>query len=181
MASVVKPPNRAQLTKIANGDQQSIIALEQLFGLTGLPTGAVIYSAAVSVPGALPAIGGTQKRTDYPNLFRALGWASAVTITLASPGVVSWTGSVPPADSPVFFTGSNLPSPLIAGTEYFVKTPGTASFTISATSGGAAIDTTTAGSGNATAYPFGVGDGSTTFGIPDVSAVDPGVNAFVIY
>ena len=48
----------------------------------------------------------------------------------------------------VFQTTGTLPSPLTAGTTYYVKTvTSTTKFTVSATSGGTAINTTTVGSG----------------------------------
>ena len=48
----------------------------------------------------------------------------------------------------VFQTTGTLPSPLVAGTTYYVKTvTSTTKFTVSATSGGTAINTTTVGSG----------------------------------
>lgn len=77
---------------------------------------------------------------------------SNVTISNASPAVVSWTGhgyTVASSNSMVVFTTDGaLPDPLVAGTVYWVRTGFTAdSFQISATSGGSAINTTTAGSG----------------------------------
>lgn len=193
MANVIQSPTAAQLAKICQNDQKLTMDFIQLFNVQGLFPGLVIYSAAPAVGGvlqvngqaiALPANGTAVSRSGYPNLFNAIVPISAVTISHASPGVVAWTANGLAANVPVYFTTNGaLPSPLVAGTEYFVKTPGTNSFTVSATAGGAVINTTTNGSGThtATAYPNGIGDGSTTFGTPTVAAAAPGVNAYVVF
>jgi hypothetical protein len=185
MGDVLKPPTRAQIEKVTQKDQQFLLALEQLFKVSGFQPGDVFYSGAqVPVTRALPANGAAVSRTAYPALFSTLVPVSKVTISHASPAVVAWTANGLAANIPVYFTtNGTLPSPLVAGTEYFVKTPGTDSFTVSATAGGVNINTTTDGAGThtATAYPFGIGDGSTTFNVPTVGAVVPGVNAYVLF
>lgn len=71
-----------------------------------------------------------------------------VTISNASPAVVSWTANGLPEGAAVrFSTTFALPDPLVAGTTYYVKNAGTNSFNLAATRGGASINTTTAGSG----------------------------------
>jgi len=69
---------------------------------------------------------------------------AAVTISIASPGVITWTGHNLPADTPIkFATNGTLPTGLVAGTTYYLKTVlGANTFTVSATVGGAAINTT---------------------------------------
>lgn len=98
--------------------------------------------------------------TDYNYPFRiVLPTASApvpksaaVTISQATPGVVTWTGHGLAANTPVVFTTTGtLPTGLAAGTTYYVKTVlSTDTFSVSATPGGTAIDTTGAGSGTHT-------------------------------
>jgi hypothetical protein len=84
------------------------------------------------------------------------GAASVVTISNATPGVVTWLQQPFMADTPVTFTTTGaLPSPLVAGTTYYVNSPGTDTFQLAATVGGAAINTTTAGSGVHTASSRG--------------------------
>lgn len=75
--------------------------------------------------------------------------AAVTSISNASPAVVTYTAHGFAANDPVVFTTDGaLPAPLAAGTVYYVKTVTSAdTFTISATAGGAAIDTTDAGSG----------------------------------
>lgn len=193
MATVIQSPTAAQLAKAFQNDQSLVNFFLKLFGAQRFFPGLIIYSLAQPVGGllqsdgqdvALPANGAAVSRQQYQRLFNASVWVSQVTISHASPGVVAWAANGLAANVPVYFTTNGaLPSPLVAGTEYFVKTPGTNSFTVSATAGGAVINTTTNGSGThtATAYPNGIGDGSTTFGTPTVAAAAPGVNAYVVF
>lgn len=77
---------------------------------------------------------------------------ATVTITNASPAVVSWTAHGLAENAAVVFTTTgSLPTGLTAGTTYYVKTVLTAdTFTVSATPGGTVIDTSGAGSGTHT-------------------------------
>lgn len=71
--------------------------------------------------------------------------SAVVTISIAAPGVVTWTANGLPVNTPVKFTntGGALPTGLVSGTTYFIKTILTAdTFTVSATVGGSAITTT---------------------------------------
>ncbi len=54
------------------------------------------------------------------------------------------------ANESVYFSGNNLPSPLVAGTEYFVRNPDTNTFQVAETAGGSVLDLTTTGA--ATSY-----------------------------
>jgi hypothetical protein len=79
-----------------------------------------------------------------------VGKVATVTISLASPGVVTYNSHGFAANEPVVFSNSGgaLPPEITAGTVYYVKTVLDANtFTISATAGGAAINTTSAGTG----------------------------------
>lgn len=83
---------------------------------------------------------------------------ATVTISQASPGVVTWAAHGLPEGTPVVLTTTGtLPTGLTPGTTYYVKTPLSDSFNLSATPGGAAINTTVAGSGThtATTQPIG--------------------------
>jgi hypothetical protein len=79
--------------------------------------------------------------------------SAAVTMTIASPGVVSWNAhGLEVGDKVKFSTTGALPTGLTAGTEYFVKTVLDANtFTVAATAGGSAIATTGTQSGIHTA------------------------------
>ena len=84
---------------------------------------------------------------------------STVTMTIAAPGAISWTGHGLIAGDPVrFATTGALPTGLTADTTYYVAdSPGANSFSVAATAGGAAVTTTGTQSGThtATAPKFG--------------------------
>jgi hypothetical protein len=184
MGDVLKKPTRAQLASFVK-DPQALKAMETLFAASNsLVPGDVIYTGASSRSGALLANGAAVSRQLYPNLYSAIVPSGIVTITIASPGVVTWASHGLSANTPVYFvTNGALPNGITPGVEYFVKSvPTSDTFTISATSGGTVINTSGSQNGTqtSTAYPFGIGDGATTFNLPTVSAVG-GCNAFIIY
>jgi len=108
-------------------------------------------SMAATVPGAVAQrmVIPTQRVTIANN-------TTTVTITNATPAVATYAGADNFAnnDVTVFATTDTLPSPLVAGTEYYIVSinTGANTFQISATVGGAAINTTTNGSGTHTFY-----------------------------
>lgn len=78
--------------------------------------------------------------------------SATVTITIASPGVVTWTAHGFTAGTPIVLsTTGALPTGLTAGTTYYIVTPLTNTFQLSATPGGAAINTSGTQSGTHTA------------------------------
>lgn len=87
------------------------------------------------------------------------GPSSTVTISNSSPALVAWFGNdglpLTVGDQVVFSTTGTLPAPLIAGTAYYIIAAGLVQssglFEISDTQGGAAINTSSAGSGVHTA------------------------------
>jgi len=70
-----------------------------------------------------------------------------VTITIASPAVVTWPTTIPANTAVVFETSGALPTGLVAGTVYYVKSPSGVTSNVSATAGGAAINTSGSQSG----------------------------------
>lgn len=79
--------------------------------------------------------------------------SGTATISVATPGVVTWTSHGLVAGATVTFsTTGTLPTPLAVGVPYFVTstTLGTDTFTVSTTLGGTAVATTVAGSGTHT-------------------------------
>jgi len=81
---------------------------------------------------------------------------SAVTMTIATPGVVTWTAHGMSDGAMVLLTTTGeLPTGFTAGGVYFVVNSGTNTFELAATSGGAAIDTSGAQSGVHTAFHIG--------------------------
>lgn len=115
------------------------------------------FAIVASDPGQLAMIAAEATNHNYP--FKVLlndapaATSATVTISNASPGVITWTGHGLDAGTPVVFTTTGaLPTGLTAGTTYYVKTVLDAdTFTVSATSGGTVIDTSSAGSGVHTA------------------------------
>lgn len=78
--------------------------------------------------------------------------SSTVTITIASPGVVTWNANGLPDGTPVVFTTTGtLPTGITAGTIYYVLNRATNSFQLSQVPGGAPIVTTGSQSGTHTA------------------------------
>jgi hypothetical protein len=108
---------------------------------------------ALKSDGSIALFAGTDDRlylasnSDYS--WTPVSEVTTVTISNASPGVVTLVAHGFAANDPVvFYTTGTLPTGLTAGTKYYVKTVLTAdTFTVSATAGGAAINTSSAGSG----------------------------------
>jgi hypothetical protein len=108
---------------------------------------------ALKSDGSVAVFAGTSDRlwlannTDYS--WTPVSKGATVTISNASPAVVTLASHGFAANDPVVFsTTGTLPTGLTAGTKYFVKTVLSANtFTVSATAGGAAINTSSAGSG----------------------------------
>jgi hypothetical protein len=125
-------------------------------------------------PGGAPV-----SRTTYGGLFYASSLTGTITVTIASPGVVTWTGNKLQNNDPIeFSTTGALPTGIVAGTTYYVRdygVDGVGLFRLAATPGGTAINTTGSQSGVHTGLhvPYGRGDGSTTFNVVDVRASTP--------
>jgi microcystin-dependent protein len=84
------------------------------------------------------------------------GQSSTVTITIATPGVVSWTGHGLQNGQPIVLsTDGALPTGLVAGTTYYVVARAADTFQLAATTGGMAINTTGSQSGTHTATTSG--------------------------
>jgi len=122
----------------------------------GSLTAANSANAVVSVPKLTPALAATLPAAPNgfvagtaPALANAAQWtqvtAAAATINTGTE-TVTLTGHGLTAGDKVSFTGTTLPGGITAGTEYWVRTGGTANtFTVSATQGGNAVDITSAG------------------------------------
>ena len=105
------------------------------------------FSAGSSV--VLTGFSNTNFNGNYTVTSSYIGHTAKVTISNASPGVVTWVDHGLVDNDPVYFTTTNtLPSEITQDTVYFVKTVLTGNtFTISSTPGGIAINTTDTGSG----------------------------------
>lgn len=80
------------------------------------------------------------------------GYQSTVTMTIASPAVVTWTAHGHAVGDTVKFTTSGaLPTGVTAGTTYYIISVTTDTFTFSTSSGGSAVNTSGSQSGTHTA------------------------------
>ncbi|WP_430256551.1 hypothetical protein [Neorhizobium sp. DAR64872/K0K18] len=111
-------------------------------------------------------------QTDYNYKFKLLmddaapALLSVVTMTIATPGVISWANHGLVAGTPVkFSTTGALPTGLTAGTTYYVVNPTTSAFSVAATPGGSAIATSGTQSGVHTAITAPTGTIKYFYGI----------------
>ena len=95
--------------------------------------------------------------------------ASTVTISIAAPGVVTWTGHGRSVNDTIRFTTTGaLPTGLAINTTYYVKTVLSANtFTVSTSAGGAAVTTSGTQSGTQTALVW--------YGVPVVAVANTAV------
>lgn len=109
--------------------------------------------------------------------------SATITMTIASPGVVTWTGSNFSAGQPVSFsTDGALPTGVTAGQVYYVISTGLTAdaFQFSATAGGAAVNTSGSQSGTHTGHAgWGLNatsgaSASATGGVLDLNATARG-------
>ena len=138
----------------------------------GVPTATVLDYAGYTAPsGYLLCDGAAVSRTTYSALWAALSAQSTVTITIASPGVITWNSHPLQNGDPVRLqTTGALPTNLVANTTYYVVSAAANTFQLASTRGGSAINTSGSQSGTHTAIyaPHGWGDNSTTFNVPDL-------------
>jgi microcystin-dependent protein len=138
--------------------------------------GIVLHSTRTAPAGWLICDGSAVSRSTYATLFSTIAPSlGTFTLTIASPAVFTLTSHGLIAGDQVYFTTTgSLPTGLSPNTIYYVISSGltTNNFEVSATRGGSAVNTSGSQSGTHTAWfcPFGLGDGSTTFNVPDLRA-----------
>jgi hypothetical protein len=118
---------------------------------------------------------------DYVT-FTSVSFAAAqtVTITIASPGVLTVPTTALPNGTPVVLsTTGALPTGLTAGTVYYVVGTSLLTFSLAISAGGAAIDTSGTQSGVHTVTPISTVGGLTISGEYTVTAVT-GANTYTI-
>lgn len=139
--------------------------------------GEVSFFATNTAPaGYLKANGAAISRTSYAALFAALVTAAgftakSFTVTIASPGVFTYAGHGFSNGARVRLTTTGaLPTGLTAGVDYFVEVIDANTFYLATTLLGARIVTSGSQSGTHSYLQswFGLGDGSTTFNLPDL-------------
>ncbi|MFN4360514.1 MAG: phage tail protein [Hylemonella sp.] len=147
---------------------------------TGMAPGAVMgFMTPSPPPGWLKANGAAVSRTTYSALFQAMNGAFTAqnfTVTIATPGVFSkashgFTGG----ERMRLSTTGALPTGLNTSTDYFVLYLTSGTFQLSLTHGGAPIATSGSQSGTHSYLQSmaGLGDGSTTFNLPELRGEFP--------
>lgn len=128
----VAPATAAAIT--AGTDTQTAVTPAQLADATGLFPGAMVFGANINVPsgGWIQGYGQALSRSgSTANLFAAITRPATVTLSIASPGVVGWTGHGLVLGSRVSFeTTGGLPTGLSTATDYYVLNPSTNSFNV---------------------------------------------------
>lgn len=141
------------------------------------PTGMIVPYAGFTAPsGWLLCDGAAVSRSTYADLFALLNpTVGTFTVTIATPGVVTLTAhGLETSDSIYITTTGSLPTGLAANTRYWVIKVNANSFRLATSQAnadaGTAINTSGSQSGVHTLRrtPYGVGDGATTFNIPDL-------------
>nr|QGH72377.1 MAG: tail collar [Podoviridae sp. ctka020] len=140
-----------------------------------VPSGVFMpYCGRTAPTGWLLCNGSAVSRSTYADLFGVLiPTVGTPTISIASPAVVSLTSHGLVVGDAIYFTTTGaLPTGISANTLYYVISAGFGanSFQISTSRGGAAVNTSGSQSGTHTMKfcPYGLGDGSTTFNVPDL-------------
>jgi hypothetical protein len=145
-------------------------------GATGAPIGSVLIGSFIDTPDDyLLCNGVTRSRVTYSGLWdkyhKSLG---TCTISVANPGIVTLAGHGRVTGERIYLTtDGTLETGLSPNTDYFVIKLNDNTFNLAASlsdaEDGTGIETTGAGSGTHTCYfcPWGCGDGSTTFDLPD--------------
>lgn len=143
------------------------------------PTGSIVsYSGRTSPTGWLLCDGSAVSRATYAALLAVICPSQTMTVTIASPGVVTATAHGLVAGDKIHFTTTGgLPSGISTNTDYFVLSAsiGANTFEFALSPEGTPVVTTGSQSGVHTLYKsaFGKGDGSTTFNVPDMRSKSP--------
>jgi microcystin-dependent protein len=134
--AVFELPNPAPATPAAlaaGTDTRSYVTPAALANASFAFSGAMVFGANLNAPaGWLLSYGQAVSRTgSTANLFAAITASSLVTLGIASPGVVNWTGHGLKLGSKVSFeTTGSLPTGLSTATDYYVLAPSTNSFNV---------------------------------------------------
>ena len=140
------------ITRLAEeAESHAWVCIPHVFGTP--KTGKIIAITQANPPVVTsanhPFVNGDQV---IPYLFSGMTQASTVTLTIASPCVITWTGHPLQANNAITIEGGTLPTGLTLGNAVYVKDVlSVDTVTVSATPGGAAINTTGSQSGTHTA------------------------------
>ena len=143
----------------------------------GMPTGAIMPFAAISPPtGYLLCDGSAVSRSTYSALFSTITPSrGTITVTIASPAVVTLSAHGFQTGDIIYLTTTGaLPTGLTINTLYYVINVTSSTFRLATSAANAAVPTpiNTSGtqSGTHTLFhcPYGLGDGTTTFNVPNM-------------
>lgn len=149
---------------------------------SGMPTGAIMPFAAISPPtGYLLCDGSAVSRTTYSALFSTISPSrGTITVTIASPAVVTLSAHGFQTGDIIYLTTTGaLPTGLAQNTLYYVINVTSSTFRLATSAAnaaaGTAINTSGTQSGTHTLFhcPYGLGNGSTTFNVPNLSGRVP--------
>ncbi len=171
-----RPFNSIIYINDSNQIQDAVITNAKLSAAVGIvQAGMVMMWGGKTAPSGWQICDGSAiSRTTFATLFGILAPSiGTFTVTIASPAVFSKTAHGLAAGDAVYFTTSGaLPTGLSTNTIYYVISAGLTAdnFEVSTTRGGSAVNTSGSQSGTHTAVncPYGLGDGSTTFNVPDL-------------
>lgn len=138
-------------THFGKADANPTVA--QTIGVQGA-SGTNIASASVTIVGSLPTGSGAPGDTIFKTGFQGVAATATITFSDSAAGAntctVNWTANGLSANQAFSFSGGTAPTGSTNGTTYYVLTPGTNSFTCSATPGGTILAITSNGSGTIT-------------------------------
>ena len=161
--------------KITVSDLLTLIAANATAPIARVTGEEVAFAGPVAPTGWLLEDGSNVSRTTYANLFNAICYSKGTfTTTIAAPGVMTLnTHGLQTGDQVYLTTTGALPTGLTANTLYYVVRIDANTFNLATSRANAYAGTkiTTSGTQSGThtlrLCPFGLGDGSTTFTLPD--------------
>lgn len=137
-----------------------------------VPTGAILPYSVTKAPSSwLICDGSAVSRTTYSTLFNTLCPSATVTFDTGSNQVIWTSHPFVVNDRVVFTTSGSLPSGMTASTTYYVKSVVDANtFTLASSVGGPTLTMsgTPTGVHTGRAVGHGLGNGSSTFNVPDL-------------
>ena len=178
--------SRAQVSAPSAGLDIANKTYVDTVGTTSTPVGSVaLFAGPIGVPsGWLACTGQAVSRTTYSTLYSILvpTLGTVTSITIAAPTVLTVIAhGLSSGDSIYLTTTGALPTGLTANILYYVTVLTVDTFNVSTTYAnyiaGTKVAATVAGSGVQTAWrcAFGLGDGSTTFNVPDLRLTAQGI------
>jgi len=163
--------------------QATTLDADTVAGLAGVPVGSITIFAGPTTPptGWLTCDGSAVSRTTYASLFgQVVTSMGTFTVTIAAPGVFTLSAHGMVSGDVIYLTTTGaLPTGLSANTLYWVTVINSSTFNVSTSfanySAGTKVTTTGTQSGTHTARrcPWGLGDGSSTFTLPDLRESAP--------